>query len=211
MIALVLSLALAGPAPDEPLPAAMSLDEPRARQEQDPQRPEDGRMGVMEHVYRFSELEAGMLWTFWDKDLDLENDVGAYVRYGVGVGADTAVTVAYRHYDYTNSELPGGAKDDVLLRAFLVGLAYRHAIDRDFEISGQVAGGFMRWDSSGAGMDDDTGPAASAEGAVVVRLHEVLRFRAAAALDWARTEFHEDSRENVLSLSLLLGLELGGR
>jgi len=214
MSTLVLSLALAALAPgdgDPTLPAAMALAEPRAPQEQDPQRPEDGRMGVLEHVYRHSELEAGMLWTFWDKDLDLENDVGAYIRYGVGLDAATSVTLAYRHYSFTSSELPGGVEEDVLLRAVLVGLARRHPLTPDVEVSGQVAAGFMRWESRHAGRDDDTGPAASAEGAVLVRLHEVLRFRAAASLDWARTDFPEGSRENVLGLSVLVGFELGGR
>lgn len=214
MNALILWLALSGPAPgegDEALPLAMTLDEPRARQEQDAQRPEDGRMGVMEHVYRYSELEAGMLWTFWDRDLDVENDVGAYVRYGVGLGGRTSVTLTYRHYDFTNSELPGGAEEDVLLRALLLGLSYRHGLSKDFEVAGQVGAGFMRWETRHAGLEDDAGPIAAAEGAVTVRLHEVLRFRAGAALDWARTEFHDDSRENVLGLTLLFGLELGGR
>ena len=214
MNALILSLALSGLAPgadESPLPAAMTLDEPRARQEQDPQRPEDGRMGVMEHVYRYSELEAGMLWTFFDRDLDVENDVGAYVRYGVGLGGRTSVTLTYRHYDFTNSDLPGGVHEDVLLRALLAGVSTRYSLNRDFEVSGQAAGGFMRWDSSGAGQNDDTGPIAAAEGALTVRLHEVLRFRAGLALDWARTEFHDDSRENVLNFTLLFGFELGGR
>jgi hypothetical protein len=213
MNALILSLTLSafGDA-DAAVPTAMKLDdEARPRQEQDTQRPEDGRMGIMEHVYRYSELDGGLLWTFWDKDLDLENDIGWFVRYGVGLGDNLSLTLTYRHYDYDNTELPGGAEDHVILRSVLAGAAFRLPIGRDFEFVGHGSAGVMRWDSSGANLDDDMGPVISAEGALVVRLHEVLRFRFGAALDWARTEFHEDTEENVLSLTLLFGLEIGGR
>jgi len=67
----------------------------------------------------------------------------------------------------------------------------------------------MRFDSRAATIGSDTGPAFSAEGALSVRLWDVLRLKAGVVVDLVRTDFHQSSADTVLSLSYLFGFEWG--
>src|SRR3954470_4213477 len=96
--------ALAGE--EAPLPLRMSLDdEPRDRQdvENDRQRPDDtDSLTPMEFIYRWSELEAGVMYTDFSSDLHLKSHMGFYVRYGVEILPHISVHLTYRYNEFGN-------------------------------------------------------------------------------------------------------------
>jgi hypothetical protein len=188
---------------DPGLPVSMALGQDVERQE----RPGEAPQPVMEYVTRNSRFEAGALWTLWDGDLDLEEDVGVYVRGGVKFLHGLSVTLTYRHWDFESTELP--VDEHVLIRGVLAGAGWRHDLTPELAVEVHGSLGLQRWESGLHAASDDTGPAASLEGGLSAGLHEALRARLGVALDVARTDFHQDSRETLASLTLLFGLELG--
>lgn len=199
-LALVGSVALL-PA-DAPLPASLS---------QDPA--EDSGVGgrgwtIMEYVTSHSFFDLGVLYTAWDSDLKLENDLGFYARYGLGIGGPFSLSVAYRHYDFNNSDVTGPDEEHVLIRGLFGGLGVRLDLTPELAFTAAASVGLLRWESHGLNLSDDTGPAFSAEGGLSLQLHEALRIRGGASLDGASTEFRGGRRESVLSLSGVFGLEL---
>jgi hypothetical protein len=188
---------------DGSLPTALAQDPSEERQE--PAWPGP----VMNYLYQHSQLELGFLYTHWDRDLDLENDLGFYLRYGVKMAYGVSIQMTYRHYDYENSDIPGSQEEHVLLRGLLGGLALQVPLTPDFTFSAGGGAGFMRWESHGLGLSDDVGPIVSGEAALSTRLHEVLRLRAGVALDFTSTDLRGGSRENTLAVSWLFGFELG--
>jgi hypothetical protein len=211
----LLSVPAAAWADDDLLPAELTLDDPapsagpdEQETEGQPMRPDDSAP-VMEYVYRNSEFDAGFLYTHWDSDLDLEEEIGGYARYGVGLLGGLSVHLSYRHYgSFENSE-SAAPDESVRIRALLGGIGYRLPITSEFAFVADGSVGIMRWETGLAGADDDTGFVFSGEGALTVRLHEVLRLKAGVVLDVASTEFHEDSTEAMLNLSWLVGFEIG--
>ncbi|HXG61082.1 MAG TPA: hypothetical protein VNO22_06910 [Planctomycetota bacterium] len=203
MMSFVLALALSAPLrADAPLPTALS-------QEPGQDSAESGReWTMMEYVTAHSLFDLGVLYTAWDADLDLENDLGFYVRYGLGIGRGFSLSVTYRHYDYDNSDVPGPGEEHVLIRGLFGGLGLRLDLTQELSFAAAVSVGAIRWESHGLDLSDDTGPAFSAEGALSFQLHEALRIRAGASLDGASTEFRGGRRESVLGLSGMFGLEL---
>jgi hypothetical protein len=196
------------------LPTRLRLYDP-PQQDQEPApppaaAPDQAPVPVMEYVYRFSHLEGGVLFTHFDGDLDIEDDPGFYVRYGVGLDYDLSVHVEYRHYDFDNTELAGPADEHLLLRAALIGGGWRHAFTPEFAFSADLGVGAMWWDSQGASQDSDAGFLVSADAALTVRLHEALRLKLGVVADLAWTDFHNSSTETVASLSAILALELFG-
>lgn len=182
----------------------------RGPQDLERERPqEEEAPAAMEYIYRYSNLDAGVLLTDWDSALDLESDVGFYVRWNVGLASAFSATLAYRHYDFENSELPGRDEEDLLLRAVLIGVGWNHPLTPEFVFEAHGGIGPMWWDSQGAGQSNDSGPLISLEGALTVRLHEMMRLRLGVVADIASTEFHNDSSEVMVSLSALFGFELG--
>ncbi len=200
----ILALPASAWAVDEGLPASMALG-------QDPERrapSTEGPTPVLEYVTTHSRFEAGALYTRWDGELDLEGDVGVYVRWGVNFLHGLSATLAYRHWDYESSELSGTDGEHVLIRGLLAGVGWTHALTPELDVEAHGAAGFQRWETGLHSLSDDTGWAASVEGAVRLRLHEALRARLGAALDLAGTDFHQDSRGTLTSLTFLFGLEL---
>ncbi len=197
---------------DDPDPARFRLYGPApALQENEPPPPQESPVPVMEYVYRYSRLDAGVLLTDWDSSLDLESDVGFYVRWGVGLRGDFSVTLAYRHYDFENSALPGLAEEDLLIRSVLVGLGWEHRLTPEFTLEAHAGIGPIWWDSGGADRSSDTGPLLSLEGAATVRIWAMVKLRLGLVIDIASTEFHQDSDETMVSLSGLVGIEIGAR
>jgi len=204
MNSLVLTLSFLGaPAQGPSLPTSLSQDPSEERQEP------AGVGPVMNYLYRHSRLESGMLYTIWDNDLELESDPGFYVRTGVEMAYGVSIHLTYRHYDYDNSDLPGPQEEHVLIRGVLGGLGLRVPLTPDFAFSASGSAGFLRWESHGLGLTDDTGPILSGEAAVAVRLHEVLRIKAGVVLDFTSTDVRGGSRESTLGVSWLLGVEFG--
>ena len=165
---------------------------------------------AMEFLYWNSRIEGGLLLTRFDKDLDIETDPGAYVRYLLRLTDFWTFTVTYRHYSFENSDLPGSEHEDVLLRALMAGMGGRAAFTDEFGLEGYASAGAMWWVSQHAGQDDDSGLLLSGEAAFTVRLHEMVRFKIGVAGDLAWTDFHQDSSESVTGLSGFLGIEIGG-
>ena len=132
------------------------------------------------------------------------------MRYGVGLARGVSVNVTYRHYEFENDDLPFQADEDVKIRALLVGVGYHMPLTKDFALVGNASVGPIRFESSLDGVSDDTGLLFSAEGAATARLHEMMRFKIGVILDFMSTDFHEDSTENMIDLSWMVGLEIGG-
>src|SRR5262245_59710656 len=91
---------------DEPLPTRLTLDEPRdeapkqAYEKQDPEAPRQqapDSMTIIEYTYRHSELELGVLYTQFGTDLKLDNELGYYLRWGVGLLNNVSVNLTYRY------------------------------------------------------------------------------------------------------------------
>ncbi len=206
MIALLVALFV-----DPPLPASLSMDEPRVqqRQEEERLRPEGNSMPAMEYVTRYSELEVGTLYTDWGGDLQMDSHAGFYVRWGVGILPNLTANVTFRYYDLDNSELTGTHDEHMFVQGLLFGATYRHPLSAEFTVQGNLAAGFMRFDSRAAGIGSDTAPAATGELAGTLRLWEVLRLRAGIGVDYVYTDFHQTSAGSVLSLTYLVGFELG--
>lgn len=195
---------------DEPaLPASLRLEEAPQGQEEERLRPEAGPMPVMEYLYRYSELEAGMLYTDWGGDLRMDSRLGFYVRWGVGIVPNVTANITFRYYDFDNSEITGAENEHILARSLLLGAGVRYPLTSEIAVTGNAAVGLMRFDSRAATIGSDTGPAFSAEGALTVRLWEALGFKAGVAVDLVRTDFHQSSADTVLSLSYLVGFEWG--
>lgn len=215
--ALLFLLTAAAQTDEEDLPRSLSLSEERrpakVQEETVPQRPDEvperSRRGVVEYFYRNTELDFGMLYTNYDNDLQLENDLGFYLRSGVRFAHGLSMHVAYRHSDFSNSDNPGKVDEDVLIRAVLLGGAYRYEVTREFSVLASLAGGLQRWETNLHGFSDDTGLAFSGELAATARLWAVLRLKIGVVFDLANTDFHQDSRTWNSSLAGLVGLEIG--
>jgi len=202
MIALLLALAA-----DQPLPTSLSLEGPQ--QEEERLRPDGNPMPVMEYVTRYSELEAGTLYTDWGGDLRMDSRLGFYVRWGVGLMPHLTAHVTFRYYDLDNSEITGTKDEHILVRGLFFGATYRHPLTAEFALEASGAAGFLRFDSRAATIGSDTAPALSAEAAVTMRLWEVLRLKAGIGFDYVHTDFHQTSANDVLNLSYLVGFEFG--
>jgi hypothetical protein len=150
-----------------------------------------------------------MLVTDFDGDLRLESDLGWYVRGGVAFAHGFSVHLAYRHYEFSSSELPGKQEEDISLRALLAGGSFRLPLTREFALLASAAAGFQRWESNLHGVSDDAGFLFNGELAATMRLWTVLRLKAGVVYDLARTDFHQDSTEWNGNLSALVGFELG--
>lgn len=213
LVALPLFLAAAAAASaQESIPARMKLDEPQDT-EREAQRPTgDGEsMPVMDYIYLHSQLEAGILYTDFNSQLNIESDLGLYIRYGVEISPEFSVNLTYRHYDYESSEIAGKADEHVLIRGLLLGGRFHHPLVSDeFEFVANLGLGLMRWETNVHGLHDDLGVILSHEAGVTARLHEMLRFKAGLVLDVAFTDFHRTSDDVFLNLSFLFGLEFGG-
>jgi hypothetical protein len=215
-----LALPFAAGADEEPLPAGMTLEscaaQPRQSsgaaqdKEEDRMRPQDGSMPVMEYLYRYSELEAGFLYTDWAGKLRLDSHVGGYVRYGVGLLPGMNANITFRYADLDNSELTGSESEHVLERALLAGVGVRWPLSPDFALTGNAAVGLMRFDSRAGTIGSSTGPAFAVEAAFTVRLWEMLRLKLGLGLDFVRTDFHNTSADWSFNLTYLIGFELGG-
>ena len=204
-------------ADDAPLPTSLSLDVPCVQQrpleaplqEEERMRLEGDSLPVMDYVYRYSELEAGVLYTDWATKLRLDNHVGGYVRWGVAIHPNVNVNLAFRGFEYDNSKVTGGENEHVLERGLLAGVGLRVPLTRDFGLTGNAAAGFLRFDSRAANIGSDTGPAFAFEGAITARIWEVLRLKAGLGVDFVRTDFHQASAEWAINLTYLVGFELG--
>ena len=184
-------------------------DEKQDTEQAAPSEDRTPSMPVMSYIYRHSELEFGTMVTSFDSDLDIESDLGFYVRYGVQVAPRITVHATYRHYSFDNSEVDGPVSEGLLLRAILGGVGYRVPFTDEFALLAGGGVGVMWWDSTGVGANDDTSLIFSGEAALSVRLHEVLRIKAGVMADVVSTDFHDDSSRGVLNLSALLALEIG--
>lgn len=163
-----------------------------------------------EFLLRHHVLEGGFMFTVFEKDLDVESDVAWWIRTGVALTPNLSVHVTYRQYDFTNSALPGGVKEDVDIRGLFAGVSLRVPLTYDFALVGGGALGLMWWESHGANLDDDMGPALTTEAALVWTITPVFRVRAGAGFELARTEFHDDDDTVRTMISYTLGLEIGG-
>src|SRR5687767_12387972 len=102
LVALPLFLAAAAAvSAQESIPSRMKLDEPQDT-EREAQRPsaDEESLPVMDYIYLHSQLEAGILYTDFDSQLNIESDLGLYIRYGVEISPEFSVNLTYRHYDY---------------------------------------------------------------------------------------------------------------
>ncbi len=207
----VLSLVLALVAADE-VPDRLRLEEPPVRQdfERERQQPHASEsQPPMEWLYRNSRLEAGVLWTDFDDDLEIETDLAAYVRWDVSVNSVFSLNVCYRHYSFDSSEIPGDVEEHLLIRGLFAGIGAHVPFATSFFLSLNGSVGVMRWESNLHQFSDDTGPVLSGEAALGVRLTEMLRLKAGLGLDAASTDFKANSTETLVSLNYLVGVELG--
>jgi hypothetical protein len=214
MLTWILPLALLAGSPDEApaLPASLSLSEERPRQEEDPQRPQErpeSTTGVMEYITRNGMLELGMLYTDFDGDLRLETDLGFYARLHVAFQHGVSAHLAYRHYEFSSSVNPGKVEESISLRGVLGGASYHHPLTKEIALVGTVGAGIMRWESNLHEAGDDVGFLFSVEGGATMRLWTVLRAKLSVLLDAAKTDFHQDSSDWNVSVSGILGFELG--
>jgi hypothetical protein len=175
-----------------------------------PEDPEAGNTPpVLEFVYWNSRLELGALFTVYDRDLDIEPGVGFYARYLLHLDSAWTVSVAYRHTSGQNSDLPGSEEEWLLVRSLLVGGGVRASFSPEFGVEGSLGTGAIWYESRHAGEDNDAGWIVSGDAAFVVRLNDMLKLKLGAALDFTRTDFHQDSRENLFALSGFLSFEIG--
>jgi len=165
---------------------------------------------VMEFLYWNSRIEAGVLLTRFDKDLDIETDPGYYGRYLLRATELLTFSVTYRHYTFENSDLEGQEHEWLLLRSLMVGAGIRLPLTDEFGLEVSASAGAMWWESRHADQDDDASWIVSGEAAFTVRLHEMMRLKLGALVDFARTDFHQDSVESVTGLSGFLAFEIGG-
>lgn len=207
-------------ADDEPLPVSLALDVPCVQeksardlpvegQDEERMRLEGETFHVMEYIYRYSELEAGALYTDWASRLKLDAHVGGYVRWGVAIHPNVNLNIAFRGFAYDNSEVTGQENEHVLERGLLAGFGIRIPLTRDFKLTGNAAAGFMRFDSRAANIGSDTGPAVALEGALTARLWEMLRLKAGLGYEFIRTDFHQTSAHWTGNLTYLVGFEIG--
>jgi hypothetical protein len=193
-------------ADDLGLPTRMSLDEEPARPQQDleleKQRPDDtSSLTPMEFIYRHSQLEAGAMYTDFDKDLNLKSHLGYYVRWGVEILPHLSLHATYRFNTFGT-----GPGDDIRVQAFLIGASYHIPILREFAFVGGLSLGPTWWDSSL--FRSEIGFTFSAEAALTVRLYDLMRLKAGLVLDGVSTDFRGASGMST-NLSYLFGLEIG--
>src|SRR5579862_6163399 len=188
------------------LPTHLSLDEePRKQQdlEQDRQRPDDlGTLTPMEFFYKHSELEAGVMYTSFSRDLHLKSHLGFYIRYGVEILPHIDVYVAYRLNQFGSGATTANP-EDFSLQALFFGAGIRIPLHQEFAFEAGAGIGPMWWDSSVA--RNAVGFGLTAEAAVTVKLWEVLRLKAGLVLDGVNTDFHQSSTTFSVDLSYLFG------
>ncbi len=211
---LLLATAAAAAAADEVcLPLRMSLDdevrEVREKQdlEQERQRPDSTeQLTPMEYFYRYSELEAGMMYTDFGNALHLKSHLGYYVRYGVEILPHVDVHITYRYNEFGNGPTTP-TTEDVKVQALFFGAGVHIPLHPEFQFIAGGGIGPMWWDSST--VQSELGFGITGEAALTARLWEVLRFKAGLVLDGAVTDFHQTSTKMSLNLSYLFGLEIG--
>lgn len=191
------------------LPLRMSLDdEPRDRQdvENDRQRPDDTEpLTPMEFIYRWSELEAGVMYTDFSSDLRLKSHMGFYVRYGVEILPHISVHLTYRYNEFGNGPTTP-TTEDVRLQSLFFGVGLHIPLHREFAFVASAGIGPMWWDSS---IENTMGVGLTGEAALTARLWEMLRLKAGLVLDGVNTDFHQTSTNWSLNLSYLVGVEIG--
>ena len=200
-------------ADDEALPLRLTLEGPCAQErpplpQEERMRPEAGERPVMSYVYEHSELEAGAFYTDWGAKLRLDSHVGGYLRWGVEIAPNLNVNLAFRYAEGGSSDVV--ADENVLERALLAGVGVRVPLTAEFAATGNIAAGFMRFDSGAANIGNAMGPAVAVEAALTGRLWEVLRLKAGVSLDFVDSDFHRSSAAWSVNVTYLVGFELRG-
>jgi hypothetical protein len=195
---------------DAPLPLRMSLDDEfRDRQdvENDRQRPDnDPSYTPMEFIYRYSELEAGVMYTDFSDDLQLKSHMGFYVRYGVEILSHISVHMTYRYNEFGNGPTTP-TTEDVRLQSLFFGIGLHIPLHPEFAFVASSGIGPMWWDSSV--VRNEIGVGLTGELALTAKLWEVLRLKAGLVLDGVNTDFHQTSTTWSFCLSYLVGFEFG--
>lgn len=211
---LLLATAAAAAADDEVcLPLRMSLDDEtrelreKQDQEQEHQRPESAEsLTPMEYFYRYSELEAGVMYTDFASALHLKSHMGFYVRYGVEILAGLDLHMTYRYNEFGNGPTTP-TMEEVRLQALFFGAGLHIPLHKEFQFIAGAGIGPMWWDSSV--VKNEIGFGITGEAALTAQLWDVLRLKAGLVLDGAVTDFHQNSTTMSLSLSYLVGFEIG--
>lgn len=210
---LLLASAAAAAADEVCLPLRLSLDDERREErekqdlEQEHQRPENSNQFTpMEYFYRYSELEAGVLYTDFANSLHLKSHLGYYLRYGVEILPHIDLHVTYRYNEFGNGPTTP-TTEDVRLQALFFGAGLRIPLHKEFQFIAGAGIGPMWWDSST--VKSEIGFGITGEAALTAQLWEVLRLKAGLVLDGVVTDFHQSSTQASLNLSYLVGLEIG--
>lgn len=207
--ALALSFLLSG---DADLPLRLSLDDETAvRQdvENDQQRTDDYSQSLtpMEFFYKFSELEAGVMYTDYNDDLALKSNLNFYLRYGVEIIRHVSLHMTYRYSEFGNGP-NSPTQEDVRLQALFFGAGVHIPLHPEFAFVAGGGIGPMWWDSSA--VPNEIGLGVTGEACVTARLWEVLRLKVGLVLDLVTTDFHQSSTNTSVNLSYLVGFEIGG-
>lgn len=206
--ALALSVLLAA---DGDLPLRLSLDDEVAvRQdvENDQQRTDDYTQSLtpMEFFYKFSELEAGVMYTDFHDDLDLKSNIAFYVRYGVEIFRHVSLHMTYRYSEFGNGP-NSPTQEDVRLQALFFGAGVHIPLHPEFAFVAGGGIGPMWWDSST--VRSEIGFGVTGEACLTAQLWAMLRLKAGLVLDMVTTDFHQSSTNTSVNLSYLVGLEIG--
>jgi hypothetical protein len=209
---LLLAAAAAASADEICVPLRMSLDDEtrtvREPQdvEQDKQHPDDSNdLTPMEFFYRHSELEAGVMYTVFANALDLKSHMAFYLRYGVEILPAVSVHITYRYNEFGNG--PTTTTEDVRLQALFFGAGVHIPLSKEFAFIAGGGIGPMWWDSNV--VRNEIGFGITGEAALTARLWEALRLKAGIVLDGCATDFHQNTTTFSVSLSYLVGVELG--
>lgn len=184
--------------------------EPRQEIELDPPRQPEGRQDtpLLEYVITHSELETGFLYIDYGDDLQLESDAAYYARWRVKLDGGFDANLTLRYADFTNTDLPGPANEDVISVGGLAGAGYRMPVAEGLAVSVNGSVGVMRWESNFHGLSDETGILVSAEAAITAQLTDGFRLRLGGLVEQLFTDFHDADSET--SVGLLVGIEIGG-
>ncbi len=160
----------------------------------------------MEYFYRYSELEAGAMYTDFASSMHLKSHLGYYLRYGVEILPHVDVHITYRYNEFGNGPTTP-TTEDVRLQSLFFGAGVHIPLHPEFQFVAGGGIGPMWWDSSV--VKNEIGLGISGEAALTARLWDVLRLKAGLVLDGAVTDFHQSTTKMSLNLSYLVGFEIG--